>query len=121
MSHEREHPVLTVSQAVREAAGAVDPTDTDGLVGDFEQWFEDDDEPVNTVPSLDRRIGGAVDQLDPDGTSPALAVAAAIVLYRGSQPHHPPHDADHLIEQAVRLQFGRDVPGDVAAWLAGER
>ncbi len=121
MSHDREHPILTVSQAVREAVGAVDPTDTDGLLGDFEQWFEDDDEPVNTVPSLDRRLAGAVDELDPDGTSPALAIAAAIVLYRGTETHHPPRDVDHLIEQAVKLQFGSDVPEDVAGWLAGRR
>jgi hypothetical protein len=118
VAHDREHPVLTVSQAVREAVGAVDPTDTNGLLGDFERWFEDDDEPVNTVPNLERRLAGALDELDPDGTSPELAVAAAIVLYRASQPRHPPRDADGLIEQAVRLQFGNDVPASVSDWLA---
>lgn len=115
---DRKHPILTLSQAVREAVGAVDPTDTDGLLGDFEQWFEDDDDPVNSVPNLERRLAGALDELDPDGTSPALAVAAAIVLYRASQPHHPPREANGLIEQAVRMQFGNDVPTSVSDWLA---
>ena len=121
MAHAREQPTLTVSQAVRKAAGAVDPSDSDGLVGDFEQWFEDDDDPVHTVPNLDRRVAAAIDELDPDGASPALTVAAAVVLYLASAPHSPPRDDEGLIEQAVRMEFGNDVPDTIAGWLAGRR
>ena len=64
----------TVADVVREAAGAVDPTDQNALIGDFERWFEDDDDPAGTVPDLERRVARAVDELDPDGASPELAV-----------------------------------------------
>ena len=64
-------------------------------------------------------MAGALDELDPDGASPALAVAASIVLYLGSQPHHPPRDPEGLITQAVRMEFGDNLPAAVADWLAG--
>jgi hypothetical protein len=107
----------TLSQLVREAAGMVDPTDTLALVGDFERWFEDDDEPANAVPNLERRLAGALDELDPEGTEPALVVAAAVVSYLATMPRNAPRDAERVIEQAVRLQFGDNVPDAVAAWL----
>jgi hypothetical protein len=107
----------TLSQLVREAAGIVDPSDSLALVGDFERWFEDDDEPANSIPNLERRLAGALDELDPEGSEPALAVAAAVVSYLATMPRHAPRDAERVIEQAVRLQYGENVPDDVAAWL----
>jgi hypothetical protein len=107
----------TLSQLVREAAGMVDPTDSVALVGDFERWFEDDDEPASTVPNLERRLAGALDELDPDGEEPALVVAAAVVSYLATMPRHAPRDAERVIEQALKLQFGDDVPDSVAIWL----
>lgn len=106
-----------LSQLVREAAGMVDPTDSLALVGDFERWFEDDDQPAATVPNLDRRLAAALDELDPEGSEPALAVAAAVVSYLATMPRHAPRDAERVIEQALRLQYGDDVPDAIAAWL----
>jgi hypothetical protein len=114
-----DRSVLTVSQAVREAAGAVDPDDANALVGDFERWFEDDDDLASTVPDLERRLAGAVDELDPDGAEPALAVAGAVVAYLATGPRHPPRDPGRLIEQALRLQFGDSVPASLARWVTG--
>jgi hypothetical protein len=110
---------LTVSEVVREAAGIVDPSDTLARIGDFERWFEDDDEPVRTVPNFDRRIAGAVDDIDPEGDDPGLAVAAAVAIYLATEPRHLPDDAEAIIEQAVRSQFQGDVPDAVGDWLAG--
>jgi hypothetical protein len=107
---------LTVSEAVRQAAGIVDPADTNGLVGDFERWFEDDDDLASTVPNLDRRLAGAIDELDPDGAEPALAVAAAVAAYLATIPRHAPRDPDGVIEQALRLQFGDHLPESLAPW-----
>jgi len=106
-----------LSQLVRDAAGMVDPTDSLALVGDFEKWFEDDDQPAATVPNLERRLAAALDELDPEGTEPALAVAAAVVSYLATMPRHAPRDAERVIEQALRLQYGDDVPEAIAAWL----
>src|SRR5262249_17041439 len=97
----------------------VDPNDDLALVGDFEKWFEDDDEPVTAAAGLERKVGGAVDQIDPEGQDGPLAVAAAIVLYLATGPtaHHAPRDADHLVAQAVKYVYGDSVPDVVAEFL----
>jgi hypothetical protein len=107
----------TLSEVVREAAGIVDPEDKSELVGDFERWFEDDDEPVTTVPNLERRLAGAVDELDPDGGEPALTVAAAVVSYLATLPRHAPREPERVIEQALRLEFGDDLPEPLTPWV----
>jgi hypothetical protein len=108
--------VVTVAQVVREAAGIVDPTDRDALVGDLERWFEDDDDPVEAVPDLDRRIAGALDELDPEDDHPGMSVAAAVAIYLATRPRHEPRDRDAVIRQAIRLAYGNDVPAGVAGW-----
>jgi hypothetical protein len=112
--------VVTVAEVVREAAGVVDPDDQDALVGDFERWFEDDDDPVEAVPDLDRRISGALDELDPEDDHPGMSVAAAVAIYLATRPRHEPRDRDTVIRQAIRLSYGNDVPAAVAGW-AGMR
>lgn len=107
----------TLSEVVREAAGLVDPEDESELVGDFERWFEDDDEPVNTVPNLERRLAGALDDLDPEGAEPALTVAAAVVSYLASRPRHTPREPQRVIEQALLLEFGNDIPEPLRSWV----
>jgi hypothetical protein len=113
----REEDSRTVAEVVRQAAGIVDPADSEALVGELEQWFEDDDDPVRTVPGFDRRLAAAVEHIDPDGEDPAVAVAAAVALYLSTEPRHVPSDAEGVIAQAVRLEYGNDVPAGVAAWL----
>jgi hypothetical protein len=108
---------LTLSELVREASGIVDPEDKSELVGDFERWFEDDDDPVTTVPNLERRLAGAVDELDPEGAEPALTVAAAVVSYLATRPRHAPGEPERVIEQALRLEFGDDLPESLAPWV----
>lgn len=50
MAPDSRQGLVTVAEVVREAAGIVDPDDRYALVGDFERWFEDDDDPVEAVP-----------------------------------------------------------------------
>jgi hypothetical protein len=113
----RELETPTVADVVRQAAGIVDPSDSLALVGELEQWFEDDDDPVRTVPNLDRRLAAAVEKIDPDGEEPAVTVAAAVILYLSTEPRHAPSDAEGVIDQAVKLEFGDDVPDRIAEWL----
>ncbi|HET6848364.1 MAG TPA: hypothetical protein VFH74_05870 [Gaiellales bacterium] len=117
MARGTDEAQVPLSQVVREAAGMVDPSDSLALVGDFERWFEDDDEPAATVPNLERRLAAALDELDPEGEEPALAVAAAVVSYLATMPRHAPRDAERVIEQALRMQYGDDVPEAITAWL----
>ena len=113
----RDAESRTVAEVVRQAAGIVDPDDSEALVGELEQWFEDDDDPVSAVTSFDRRLAAAVERIDPDGEDPAIAVAAAVALYLSTEPRHVPSDAEGVIAQAVRLEYGDDVPQGVAEWL----
>jgi hypothetical protein len=119
MAPDRHASPPTLSEVVREAAGLVDPEDENDLVGDFERWFEDDDEPVTTVPNLERRLAGALDDLDPEGAEPALTVAAAVVAYLATRPRHEPRQPERVIEQALRLEFGNDVPEPLMPWVGG--
>ena len=107
----------TVSAVVREAAGIVDPADELALVGDFERWFEEDDEPVTAAAGLERKVGGAVAEIDPEGTDGPLAVAAAVVLYLGTSPCHEPCDSDRIVDQAVKYVYGDSLPEPVAGFL----
>jgi hypothetical protein len=107
----------TVSEIVRESAGIVDPADELALVGDFERWFEDDDEPVTAAAGLERKVGGAVAEIDPEGTDGPLAVAAAVVLYLGTSPCHEPRDGDRIVDQAVKYVYGDSLPEPVAGFL----
>ncbi len=107
----------TVSEIVREAAGIVDPADELALVGDFERWFEDDDEPVTAAAGLERKVGGAVAEIDPEGQDGPLAVAAAVVLYLGTSPRHEPRDTDRIVDQAVKYVYGDSLPEPVAGFL----
>jgi hypothetical protein len=116
MARDARPEVATVAEVVRNAAGIVDPTDQDALVGDFERWFEDDDDPVQAVPDFDRRIAGALDELDPEDDHPGLSVAAAVAIYLATRPRHEPRDGDAVIRQAVRLAYGDSVPAAVADW-----
>lgn len=116
MAREARDDVVTVAEVVRDAAGIVDPADQDALVGDFERWFEDDDDPVQAVPELDRRIAAALDELDPEDDHPGLSVAAAVAIYLATRPRHEPRERDAVIHQAIRLAYGNDVPAAVAGW-----
>jgi hypothetical protein len=112
---------VTVAEVVREASGIVDPDDRDALVGDFERWFEDDDDPVEAVPQLDRRIGGALDELDPEADHPGLSVAAAVAIYLSTRPRREPRDRDAVIRQAIRVSYDDNVPAPIADWAGGAR
>ncbi len=121
MAPDSRQGLVTVAEVVREAAGIVDPGDRDALVGDFERWFEDDDDPVEAVPELDRRIGGVLDELDPEGDHPGLSVAAAVAMYLATRPRREPRERDAVIRQAIRLSYDDNVPAAIADWAGGVR
>ena len=116
MAPDAHHGVVTVAEVVREAAGIVDPDDQDALVGDLERWFEDDDDLVEAVPDLDCRIVGALDELDSEDDHFGMSVAVAVAIYLATQPRHEPRERDAVIQQAIRLAYGKDVPAGVAGW-----
>jgi hypothetical protein len=110
----------TVSDVVRRAVEICDPDDVDDALGRLEEQLEDDDEPVTTVDNLDERLAIALEGADYEGENPAVAVASAVVRYLARHPGEVDHAGDHadqVVREAVRAQWGRDVPDFVDAWL----
>jgi hypothetical protein len=103
---------ISLSQLVRRAAEIVDPDDEDGVVGEFEQRFEDADEPVTGIENLEERIGFGADE------DPGVVVAQAVVLYLAHRRDEIDDDDDDLLSLAVRSEFGGNPPQSVIDWLA---
>jgi arginine utilization protein RocB len=103
---------LTLSDLVRRAAEIVDPDDEDGVVGDFEQRFEDADEPVTSFETLEERIGFGADE------DPAVVMAQAVVLYLAHRRDEVSDDDGDILSLAARAEFDGNPPQSVQDWLA---
>jgi hypothetical protein len=116
---ERRTP--TVSDVVRRAVEVCDPDDVDPALGALVEQLEDDDWPVTTVDNLEEHLAVALERAGVDQDDPAVAVAAAVVLYLASKGGLADHDRDpgELIRLAVRAQWRGDPPTAVAEWVAG--
>ena len=110
---------LSVSEAVRRAAEAVDPDAADELVADFLTRFEDRDEPISAVPDIEQQVAEATGALDPEGDDPALTMAGAVVTYLAFRRDESRADDERLLQLAADAEFDGHPPDTVAAWLAG--
>jgi hypothetical protein len=108
---------LTLSQAVRRAVEAVDPTGGDDRLADFLTRFEDRDEPISAVLDVEEEMAEATRALDVEGDDPALTVAGAIVTYLAFRRTEANADPDRLIQLATDAEFDGNPPPSVAAWL----
>jgi hypothetical protein len=114
-----EPHVLTVYEAARRAAEAVDPDGTDELVADFLLRFEDRDEPIRGLSDVELQAAEVVGIVDPEGDDPAVAMAGAIVTYLAFRPDAAEVDDARLLQLAADAEFDGHPPDNVAAWLAG--
>jgi hypothetical protein len=110
---------VSLYQIARRATEIADPDDADGKLGDLLGQFEDDDEPVaGVLDDLDRLVADAVAFVDPALDDPAVAVAAATILYlahRRDELHAPP---EKVLRLATRAEWKGDPPERVLDWLA---
>jgi hypothetical protein len=112
---------LTLAQAARRAAEAVDPDGDDDRVSDFAARFEDRDEPIAALTeTIDEQVAEIVGALDVEGDDPALAMAGAVVTYLAFRRDEMSADDARLLQLAADAEFAGDPPPRVAAWLAGE-
>ena len=113
---------LTLAEAVRRAAEAVDPNGGDDAIAALVLRFEDRDEPIRGIDDVDGLMAEAVRELDVDveDDAPALAIVGAVVTYLRFRTNQADDDPDRLIELAVDAEYKGDPPPRVAAWLAGE-
>jgi hypothetical protein len=112
---------LTLSQAARRAAEAVDPDGGDDRIADFATRFEDRDEPIRSLTeTIEEEVAEVVGALDLEGDDPALAMAGAVVTYLAFRRDEVTLDDGRLLELAADAEFKGDPPPHVAAWLAGQ-
>jgi hypothetical protein len=114
----RDPDPLTVAQVVRRAVEICDPEDDDADVGDFEAFFEDDDEPVSAVLNLETRLAVAEEGVDVLLEKPAVMMATAVALYLAYRPDEMRGEPDKLLRLAARAEWKGDPPDAVTDWLA---
>jgi hypothetical protein len=109
----------TVFEVVRRAVDIVDPEGADGEVAEFLRIYEDRDEPVTALgDERTREFFEAADVLMGDVRVPPVIMAAALATYLAYRRDELGEDPDELLRLAARAEFGRDLPQDVADWLA---
>ena len=108
---------LTLSQVVHRAVEVCDPAGTDADLADFFLRFEDADEPVSAIEDIEQRMAEAAGALDPQQDSPALQVAAAVVVYLAHRRDEVEDDPEQILRMAVRAEYDGNPPENVASWL----
>lgn len=121
MPESDHHRTPTLSEAVRDAAAIVDPGNDDDAVMALYEIYEDDDRPVTAVEDLRGTLVSTAEGIDPEGDDGAVLVCAAAALWVGMNPRdrNEDHEPEHVLREGVRATFGKDVPPQVADYLAG--
>jgi hypothetical protein len=121
MPQKDHHRTPTVSEAVRDAAALVDPGDADDAIMALYEIYEDDDRPVTAVEDLAGTLVATAEGIDPEGDDGAVLACAAAAAWIGMNPRdrNEDHEADHVLREGVRMAFGKSVPSQVEAYLAG--
>jgi hypothetical protein len=114
----RDPDPITVAEVVRRAVAICDPADEDADLGDFEVFFEDDDEPIGAALNLEQRLAVAEEGVDVMLEKPAVMMATAVALYLASRPDAMAGDPEEVLRLAARAEWKGDPPDAVADWLA---
>jgi hypothetical protein len=114
-----EPHILTLSEAVRRAAEAVDPDGGDDRIADFVTRFEDRDEPISGVVGVEDLMAETTRSLDVEEDDPALTLAGAVVTYLAHRRDEADAEPERLLQLAADAEFAGNPPPRVAAFLAG--
>ena len=114
----RDPDPITVAEVVRRAVEICDPADEDADLGDFEVFFEDDDEPIGAALNLEQRPAVAEEGVDVMLEKPAGMMATAVALYLAHRPDEMAGDPEEVLRLAARAEWKGDPPDAVADWLA---
>jgi hypothetical protein len=114
-----EPETLTLSEAARRAAEAVDPDGNNDGVADFYRRFEDRDEPITAVANVEELVAETIGRIDVDAgdDDPALTMAGAIVTYLRFKRDAVNDDDERLLQLAADAEFDGNPPAPVAEFL----
>ena len=95
-----------------------DPDGTDPRLGDFLAQFEDADEPITAIQNLEERLALAVEGVDIELDDPAVAMAAATILYLAHRRDELGDEPHKILRLAARAEWKGDPPERIVQWLA---
>ena len=102
----------------KRAVEIADPDDRDARLGDLLAQFEDADEPVTAIDNLEERVAIAVEGVDVELDDPAVAMAAATILYLAHRRDELHADPGTILRLTARAEWKGDPPRAVVDWLA---
>jgi hypothetical protein len=108
---------ISLFDVAKRAVEAVDPTGTDGVLGDFLAQFEDSDEPVTAIQNLEERVAIASEGVDYDVSDPAVQVAGATILYLAHRRDEMSDRDEDILRLAARAEYKGEPPEFIANWL----
>jgi hypothetical protein len=109
---------ITLFEIVKRAVEICDPNDSDERLDRLLLQFEDADEPVTAIERLDERLAVAVEGVDVELADPAVAMAAATVLYLAHRRDELGDEPHKILRLAARAEWQGDPPEGVRDWLA---
>jgi hypothetical protein len=109
---------LTLAEVVQRACSIVDPDDHDAAVGDFERYFEDNDEPIRALGDIEERVATALSELDPAVANGSLSMAGAVTVYLSFRRDEVGMEPAKLLRMAAEAEWQGDPPSVVVDWLA---
>jgi hypothetical protein len=114
----REPDPITLFEVAKRAVEICDPSDTDANLGDFLLQFEDADEPITAVENLEERVALAQEGADVELDDPAIAMAAAVILYLARRRDELDDEPEKILRLAARAEWRGDPPQAVVDWLS---
>jgi len=109
---------VTVFDVAKRAVDICDPSDSDGVLGDFLAQFEDQDEPITAVGNIDERVAVASEGVDAEVEDPAVQMAGAVIVYLAHRRDELDDDPDNILRLAARAEYKGEAPSFIADWLA---
>jgi hypothetical protein len=109
---------ITLFEIAKRAVEVSDPAGGDPRLGELLIRFEDSDEPVTAVENLEERVAIAVEGADLELEDPAVAMAAATILYLARRRDEVADEPDTILRLAARAEWKGDPPHSVRDWLA---
>jgi hypothetical protein len=109
---------ITVYAVAKRAVEICDPSDSDGVLGNFLAQFEDQDEPITAVGNIDERVAVASEGVDAEVEDPAVQMAGAVIVYLAHRRDELDDDPEDILRLAARAEYKGEPPGFIADWLA---
>lgn len=109
---------ITLFEVARRAVDICDPAGHDERLGALLAQFEDRDEPVAGIENLEETVAIAVEGVDVEDEDPAVAMAAATILYLARRRDELNAGAQDVLRLAARAEWKGDPPERVVGWLA---